>query len=190
MTKQERQKADRQFHDADLDGDTTLVRGGGNRSSQGIANNWQGLDEIRSVFGMLGELLDGEEFVGAKHSLLERIFNALDYKHDKKVSLDEWRAGTAVLAKGSTAERRRFGFGLIDMDNDGFITQVDLAEAILSCHATLVRMGLSVVNAYPKDIAEKIFQEASAMPGVGSPPRLSFDQYCTLLQVRHMISQV
>lgn len=133
---------------------------------------------------MLGELLDGEDFVGAKHSLLQRVFNALDYKRDGLVSLDEWRAGTAVLTKGSVCERRRFGFALIDLDHDGYITEDDLAEAVLACHATLIRMGLSVVNAYPKDIAKRFFSEASSIPGVGSPPRLNFDQYCVFIEVR------
>ncbi|RLN58578.1 hypothetical protein BBJ28_00019267, partial [Nothophytophthora sp. Chile5] len=85
-------------------------------------------------------LIDRSEFQTAlgftvKESLyVDRIFQLFDSDNDNFISFSEFLQSVSVLSsKGSTAEKTKFSFDLLDFDRDGKLSTQELLSMLEAC---------------------------------------------------------
>jgi len=92
------------------------------------------------------------------------VFNAFDTNNDGSIQFDEFIRGMSIMTRGTPEEKLEFAFRLYDLDNDGFITKVEMVKIVTALYRMLGDLVSLQGEEYdsPVKLVDKIFKEMDA----------------------------
>ena len=91
--------------------------------------------------------------------LVNRLFQVFDVDGNGSVDLKEFLAGVAACTKGALEDRMRLCFKLYDLDQDGYITRLELREMLRSYLVGSARVACQVVEVMELDDFDEDFDD-------------------------------
>jgi len=70
-----------------------------------------------------------------------RLFAIFDANHDKKVDVDEFMAGFALLGKGSVEEKLKLTFTAWNKDQSGKMTKAEMYSILKECYCRSLQIA-------------------------------------------------
>ncbi|TMW61506.1 hypothetical protein Poli38472_012697 [Pythium oligandrum] len=136
-------------------------------------------------------LIDRSEFQTAlgftvKESLyVDRIFQLFDANNDSFIGFDEFLQSISVLSsKGSTEEKLKFSFDVLDFDRDGKLSKQELLSMLEAC---IQENSISI----PKECLETIVDKTIQDVDLDKDGFISYDEYKQLGESNpHMLNHV
>jgi Ca2+-binding EF-hand superfamily protein len=116
------------------------------------------------------------ELMGIKDPFITSlVFNAFDTNTDGNIQFDEFIRGMSVMTRGSPDEKLEFAFRLYDLDNDGYITKVEMVKIVTALYRMLGDLVSLQGEEYdsPVKLVDKIFKDMD----LNKDGKLSMQEY-------------
>ncbi|CAL8277639.1 unnamed protein product [Merluccius merluccius] len=88
------------------------------------------------------------------------LFNAFDMDRNGSIRFEDFVIGLSVLLRGSVTDKLRWAFNLYDINQDGYVTKVEMLAIMTSIYDMMGRYTCpSVRDDAPGDHVERFFQK-------------------------------